>query len=37
MEHQKILNLSYSKFATRKRSIVNNQSNSNFDVGNEIT
>ena len=40
MEHQKILNLlneaSDSKFVTRKQNIVNDQSNANYDVGNEI-
>ena len=40
MEHQKILNLlneaSDSKFVTRKWNIVNDQSNSNYDVGTEI-
>ena len=40
MEHQKILNLlnetNNSKFLTRKWNIVNDQSNSNYDVGNEI-
>ena len=40
MEHQKILNLVNkainSKFVTRKRIIVNNQSNENYDLGNEI-
>ena len=40
MEHEKILNslneASNSKFVTRKWSIVNNQSNTNYDVGNEI-
>ena len=40
MEHQKILNLlneaNYSELVTRKWSIVNDQSNGNFDVGNEI-
>ena len=39
-EHQKILNLlnetSDSKFVTRKWNIVNDQSNANDDVGNEI-
>ena len=39
MEYQKILNLlnesNYSKFVTRKWKIVNDQSNANFDVGNE--
>ena len=38
MEHQKILNLlneaSNSKFVTRKWNIVNDQSNTNNDVGN---
>ena len=40
MEHQKILNLlneaGDSKFVTRKWSIVNDQSNVNYDVGNKI-
>ena len=39
MEHQKISNLlkeSYSKIARRKLNIVNDQSNANYDVGNEI-
>ena len=40
MEHQKILNLlngaSDSKFVRRKWSIVNDQSNANYDVRNEI-
>ena len=40
MEHQEILNLlnevSDSKFVTRKWNIVNDQSNANYDVGNEI-
>ena len=40
MEHQRILNLlneaSYSKFVTRKENIVNDQSNGNYNVGNEI-
>ena len=40
MEHQKILNLlneaSDSKFVTRKCNIVNEQSNANYDVGNEV-
>ena len=40
MEHQKILNLlneaSNSKYMARKWNIVNNQSNTNFDLGNEI-
>ena len=39
MEHQIILNLlneaSDSKFVTRKWSIVSDQSNANYDVGNE--
>ena len=35
MEHQKILNLLNSKFVTRKWSIVNDQSNANYDVRNE--
>ena len=41
MKHQKILNLlneaSDSKFVTRKWNIVNDQSNSNYDVENEIS
>ena len=40
MEHQKILNLLNeardSKFVTRKWSIINDQSNANYNVGNEI-
>ena len=40
MEHQKMLNLlneaSNYKFVTRKWKIVNDQSNANYDVGNEI-
>ena len=40
MKHQKILNLlneaSDSKFLTGKSNIVNDQSNANYDVGNEI-
>ena len=40
MEHQKILNLlnekSDSKFMTRKCNIVKDQSNPNYDAGNEI-
>ena len=40
MEHQKILHLlnerKNSKFVTRKQNIVNDQSNANYDVGNEI-
>ena len=40
MEHQKILNLlnkpNDSKFVTREQNIVNDQSNANCDVGNEI-
>ena len=39
MEHQKILNLlneSNSKLVTRKWTILNDQSNANYDVGNEI-
>ena len=40
MEHQKILNsineANDSKFVTRKWIIVNDQSNANYDVGNEI-
>ena len=40
MKHQKILNLlneaSDSKFVTRKWNIVSDQSNSNYNVGNEI-
>ena len=41
MEHQKILNLlneaSDSKFVTRKWNIVNDHSNANYDVENEIS
>ena len=40
MEHQQILNLlieaNDSKFVTRKWDIVKDQSNANYDVGNEI-
>ena len=40
MEHQKILNLlneaNDSKFVTKKWNIVNDQSNANYDEGNEI-
>ena len=40
MKHQKILNLfdegSDSRFVTRKWNIVNDQSNANYDVGNDI-
>ena len=40
MEHQKLLNLlnesSSSKFVTRKKNIVNDQSNANYDVKNEL-
>ena len=40
MEHQKKLNLlnevNDSKFVTRKWNIVNDQSNANYDPGNEI-
>ena len=40
MKHQKILNLlneaSDSKFLTGKSNIVNDQSNANYDAGNEI-
>ena len=40
MEHQKILNLlneaNDSKFVKRKWNIVNDQSNANYGVGNEI-
>ena len=40
MEYQKILNLlneeNNSKFMTRKQSTVNDQSNANYDAGNEI-
>ena len=40
MEHQTILNLlnepNDSKFVARKGNIVNDQSNANYDVGNEI-
>ena len=39
MEHQKILNLlnkaNDSKFVTRKRNIVNDNSKTNYDVGGE--
>ena len=39
MEHQKILNLlneaNDSKFVTRKWNILNDQSNANYDAGNE--
>ena len=39
-EHQKILNLlteaNNSKLETRKRNVVNDNSESNYDVGNEI-
>ena len=41
MEHKKILNLlnesNDSKFVTRKWNIVNDNSNANYGVGNEIT
>ena len=41
MEHQKLLNLlneaSNSRFATRKWNIVNDQSNRDYDVGNDAT
>ena len=41
MEHKKILNLlnesNDSKFVTRKWNIVNDNSNANYSVGNEIT
>ena len=41
MEHQKILNLlndtNNSKFVTRKWNIINDNSNSNYAVANEIT
>ena len=41
MEHQKILNLlnelNHSKFEIRKWNIVNDQSNANYDVGNELS
>ena len=41
MEHQKILNLlneaNDSKFVIRKENIINDQSNPNYDRGNEIT
>ena len=41
MEHQKILNLfnetSNSKFMTRKRNTVNDNSKTNYGVGSEIT
>ena len=40
MEHQKILNLlnetRHSRFVTRKQNIANDQSNTNYDIGNEI-
>ena len=38
MEHQKILNngASDSKFTTRKWNIINDQSNANNNIGNEI-
>ena len=40
MEHLKLLNLlneaSDSKFMTRKWNVVKSQSNTNYDVGNEI-
>ena len=40
MEHQKILNLlteaNDSKFVTGKWNIINDQSNANYDAGNEI-
>ena len=40
MEHKQTLNLlngaSDSKFVTRKWKIVNDQSNTNYDAGNEI-
>ena len=40
MKHQKLLNLldeaSDSKFVTRKWNIVNDQSNTSYDIGNEI-
>ena len=40
MEHQKVLNLlneaDDSTFVTRKWNILNDKSNVNFDVGNEI-
>ena len=39
MEHKKILNLfneDHSKFVMRKLNIVNAQSNTNYDLGNEI-
>ena len=40
MEHKKILTLfnksRNSRFVTRKLKIVNDQSNANYDVGNEI-
>ena len=39
MEHQKISNLlkeRYSKITRRKLNIVNDRSNANYDVGNEI-
>ena len=41
MEHQKILNLwneaSDSNFLTRKWNIVNDQLNTNYDAGNELS
>ena len=41
MEHQKMLNLlndvNDSKFVTRKRNILNNNSNSSYAAANEIT
>ena len=40
MKHQKSLNLlheaSHSKFVTRKWNIADDQSNANYDLGNEI-
>ena len=41
MEHQKVLNLlnkeNNSKFERRKWTIANDQSNANYDIGNENT
>ena len=37
MEHQNLFNeVSYSKFVTTKKNIVDDQSNANYDVGNGI-
>ena len=40
MEHQKVLNIlnkgNQAKFVTRKLNIANDQSNANYDLGNEI-